>query len=167
MWKRALVLVGLATLGCSGIAEKAVELSTGGTMEIAENGDVTMVMADGTKVLTQQGASPPEGFPLPPPYEGAVPQALVTTMPPSGPPQWILSYEMKAPREEIAKTYLDWLESQGVKPKHQKETVAGIVTESVIGELEGGAAVISLTEAYGANTISVIWAPGGLDSIIK
>lgn len=165
--RRLLVVVGLLALGCSGVVEKAVEISTGGTMEIAENGDVTMTLPDGTKVVTEQGAPIPEGFPLPPPWEGAVPQALVTSTAPTGETYWVVTWEMGAPREQISATYEAWLAANGTDVKHEKQTAAGVVSETFVGKVGAGGVVITLTEAYGANSVSTIWSPSGLDPVKK
>lgn len=166
MLKRCLILVALAGLGCAGLTEKAVEITTGGQMEISENGDVTMTLADGTTVVTQQGADLPEGFPMPPPYEGAEPQALVTTTDPEGKTYWVVTYEMNAPRAQVAETYEAWLNEHTTDVQHKKESVAGMVSEVLTGSLDGDAkVVVTLTEAFGANSISAVWSPEGAKMI--
>ncbi len=165
MLKRLAVLVALMGLGCAGLTEKVVEVSTGASMEISDNGDVTMEMPDGTKIVTQQKAAAPEGFPLPLPYDGAESQALVTTTNPNGDTYWVVTYEMNAPREEISATYKAWLDANATDVKHNKETVTGIVSETLMGTVGDGGVLITLTEAFGANSVSAIWAPKGLDGV--
>ncbi len=166
MWKRWIVAaVALWGLACTGLTEKAVELSTGGSMDISENGDVTMEFPDGSKVVTKQGGEPPADFPLPPPYADAVVQAVVTTTSPSGDESWIVTYEMNSTREAIVATYTGWLDVNATDVKHKKENTAGIVTEVLSGKVGEAGVVVTLTEAYGANSVSVVWAPAGMDSL--
>lgn len=160
--RRWWVVSGLLALGCSGLLERAVEVSTGGSMDIAPNGDVTMTLPDGTKVVTEQGAPVPEGFPLPPPYEGAAPQALVTATTPTGETYWVVTYEMGAPRAQISATYDAWLAANATDATHDQQATAGVVSETFEGRVGEGGVVVTLTEAYGANSVSAIWSPHGL-----
>src|SRR5690606_5615110 len=103
--------------------------------------------------------------PLPPPYEGATVQALVTTTSAAGDVSWIVTYEMNSTREAIVATYTGWLDVNATDVTHLKSNTAGIVTENLTGKVGDAGVAISLTEAYGSNSVSVIWAPAGMDSI--
>ncbi len=162
--RRWLAVVALCALGCSGLSERALELA-GGSMEIGDNGDVTMTLPDGTRVASQVGGELPDGWPAPPPYDGATPQTVVVTTSPEGSSSYVATYEMNAPRDEIADRYATWLEAHGTVKKRDEEKAAGMVTESLVGEVDAGAVIVTLTEAFGANSVTVVWAPDGVDSI--
>jgi hypothetical protein len=140
------------------LTENLVELSTGGSMELSENGDLRMEMPNGMTISTRNNVPPPEGFPLPIPWEGATPQSVVEMTGPDG-HQVIVTYVLERPRTEALDIYEAFLMGNegGTDVERKKESVTGIVTEVVTGRLATGENVtITGTEAFGQNSLSLI-----------
>ena len=162
-WKKGVLWMSLAFgLGCSGIGETLLDLS-GGDIELAEDGSVTVTMPDGQKMHTEMGGDLPADYPLGPPWEGATTESVVTMLSPDDETvQVIVSWPLERPREEVIAHYKGWFEQNTTNVQHKDESVAGVVTEILHGEYGDGEVLVTVTEAFGANSVSGIWAPNGL-----
>ena len=163
--KRTLTLLvaltlGTFTLGCGGIMEAALEAG-GLEMEMGENGEFSMTLPDGTKLVTTPNGSPPEGFPLPDPWPDAKAESVVTQTSPEGKVTHIVTWRLEKPKAEVVAVYDAWFEGKGLEVKHEKSGAAGVVSEVWMSALDDGQVLVTVSEAYGQNTVSAIWVPQG------
>ncbi len=153
MKRLVLAFCVLWALGCSGITESALKA---GGVEIDPDGNVTMTLPDGSVVRATEGGEVPTGFDIPPPFDGAEPMSVTEVSQPTGATQIIVSYDMTRPRNEIISVYADWFAANVPDHQHVKESQAGVATEVYSGDFGGGTVAVTVTEAFGSNTVSVM-----------
>ena len=153
MKRIALAFCVLWTLGCSGIAESALKA---GGVEVDADGNVTMTLPDGSVVHTQEGGELPADFLIPPPDDSSSPISVVGITQPDGGEQTIVSFDMNRPKKEIAATYQAWFEENVPNHTNLTESQAGGSSQIFQGDHQGVQLTVTLTEAFGSNTVSLI-----------
>jgi len=152
-------LVGFAcvSLACSGLTETALEMS-GTSMEIGEDGSVTMTLPDGQTLKTQQGGEVPDGFPLPEPWEGAEIES-VTEMSRDGELTMVtVNYKgLKRPKDEVIASYEAWFEEHGELMASEDVSAPGLTSLNIVGRLpDGRHGVVNINELMGQNSVSLV-----------
>jgi hypothetical protein len=113
------------TLGCAGLSEWTFETTTGGAMELTENG-VVLVMEDGTRVTSRAGAdlSLPDDFPVIAPWENAVPTSSTFIESPDGQEAETYSFDLERPPDDVIAHYRAWMSQQGIETIEQTDVTA-------------------------------------------
>lgn len=147
----------LLCLACSGLTETAMEMS-GTSMEIGEDGSVTMTLPDGKEIRTVPKGDIPEDFPLPEPWEGAAPESVVYMGTEGVVRMTTVSYDsLKRPKEEVIAHYQVWFDAHTEQSKSEDLSVPGMATDSMVGTLaDGRVAIVSITTGPGINTVSLV-----------
>lgn len=158
------VLVALLTLGCSGAPEWAFEATTGGTLELSEDGMV-MIMEDGSEVISHTGENvlAPEDFPIPEPWPEAKPLSVTITKNVDGDTFTMISYALERPTEEVLALYDAWLDERGATDVHgSDETAMGMRTAVRVAKDAGDGTpiMINVSEFFGQNTVNIGYGKG-------
>ncbi len=113
------------TLGCAGLSQWTFETTTGGAMEITEDG-VVLIMEDGTRVTSMAGKdlALPEDFPVIAPWEGAVPTSITRIESPDGQMAETYSFDLERPPEEVIAHYRAWMQREGIETIEQTDVTA-------------------------------------------
>ncbi len=166
--KRSLtVLVALLTISCSGLSKWTFEATTGGTMELTEDGMV-MELEDGTKIVSNAGEDldMPTDFPIPVPWEDAKPQSVTTTTDPDGETFTLLSFVLERPTDEVMAFYDTWLEERGLTDMEAVDEVnMGMRSVVRIGKDTDGETPIMITvsEFFGNDTVNLGYGKGPMN----
>lgn len=152
-------------LGCSGLTEQLLELTTGGEVQITEDGMV-MRMEDGSRVkVMSRNPTRPEAFPLPPPSPTAELVASTRMTSPTGHETVMLSYKLDQPKDTVLATYRAWFAERGIEPTFTEEQVVGTYSATLRGTLsEDMQAGVVISQAFGNDTINLM-AGADLDAL--
>ncbi len=158
---RLALAVGLfGLLGCSGMAEGLVELFTGTDID-QQGDDVVVTNADGsTQVITQgEGTQLPEGFPLPPPPEGALDSVVRSEG--SSADSIVVSFRLddETDVDVIIAFYEDWFEAEGIEIESDTKNMAGMRTTAMAANKGGEVYSVTLTDALGTRMVMLSHTP--------
>lgn len=149
----------LACLGCSGISESLVELSTGMDIEVQEDGTTVITAADGTKQTIRQGgdATLPEGFPVPPPGDDPLLESVML-----GGEQTTAVWRLAATDDldAIVAAYQAWfVDERGVEVRRDDQNLMGMRTTALVATVDGKLITVVATDALGSRLITATVQP--------
>lgn len=160
---RRALLVGsaLLALGCAGLTEGLVELSTGMDIETRPDGTVVITNPDGTRqVVSGDGkATLPDGFPLPAPPGSPAIESVVA--PEGGTGTTIVTWRLTDAddTEEVLAFYEAWFADQGQTVQREDQVVMGMRTVAMVARAEKGVHTVTYTDALSTRLLTVVVEP--------
>lgn len=161
---RRVLLVGsaLIALGCAGLSEGLVELSTGMDIETRPDGTVVITNPDGTRqIVSGDGkASLPDGFPLPAPPGSPAIESVVATE--GGTGLMIVTWRLTDADDtaEILAFYEAWFAEQGQTVQRDEQDIMGLRTVAMVARADQGVHTVTYTDALGNRLLTVAIEPG-------
>ena len=147
------------TLACAGVSENVFEWSTGAEMEEKEDGQVSIEMPNGDRMITKVEEPLPEDFPIPPPpWEAPLASTITHTLKPNGNEDITVTFQpVKRPREEVMAYYQRWMKGQKGRVKEdERRPLPGFVIHSLVLE-HGGVSIVTIIEGYGFSNLSLVY----------